>query len=159
MSWSFDGPLLQSFPGHMAIVDDVDIDPTGEFIASVSRDFTAKVYHLTDAKLLHSISLGRHSPKGVCFLDPQTVIVTNYWGALIKIDLANGNVLTRTIAENGISAVARSGKHLVAVSYDGVAYLVRTTDLQVVNMYRSMQQRLEPSALIRPSAGLSPATT
>ena len=150
LSWDFDGQLLQRFPGHMAIVDDVDIDPSGQSIVSVSRDFTAKVYRLNDAKLLESYSLGRRSPKAVCFLDPQTVIVTNYWGALIRIDLQSGDVLTRTIAENGISAVARCGDYLVAVSYDGVAYLVGRRTCALRTTLRSMQQRLEPSHLIRP---------
>jgi WD40 repeat protein len=144
--------LLERFAGHMAIVDDVDIDPSGQMIVSVSRDFTAKVYRLDDGKLLHSFCLGHRSPKGVCFLDPQTVIVTNYWGSLLRIDLRSGEILSRPIAENGISAVARSGEYLVAVSYDGVAYLVRPADLGVANTLRSMQQRLHPSALIRPAA-------
>ncbi len=114
----------------MAIVDDVDIDPGGNLITSVSRDFTMKVYRIDDGKLLHSFSLGHRSPKGVCFFDPQTVIVTNYWGALLRVDLASGEVLTRQIAENGISAVARSGDQLIAVSYDGVAYRVRPRRLE-----------------------------
>lgn len=150
LAWDFDGNLLQRFPGHMAIVDDVDIDPSGKRITSVSRDFTMKVYSIDDGKLLHSFSLGRRSPKGVCFFDPQTVIVTNYWGALMRFDLDGGEVTTRQIAENGISAVARSGEQLVAVSYDGVAYRVRSTDLSVVNTLRSMTQRLQPSHMIRP---------
>jgi WD40 repeat protein len=157
LSWGFDGMLRERFLGHMAIVDDVDIEPNGELIVSVSRDFTAKVYRLDDAKLLHSISLGKRSPKGVCFLDAKTVIVTNYWGALIRIALETGDVLTRTIAENGISAVSRCGDYLVAVSYDGGAYLVRPSDLQVQNSLRGMLQRLVPSALIQPCRELAGA--
>lgn len=157
MSWGFDGQRIEQFLGHMAIVDDVDIEPTGEAIVSVSRDFTAKVYRLSDARLLHSVSLGRRSPKGVCFLDPDTVIVTNYWGALLRIDLTTGDVLTRTIAENGISAIARCGTDLIAVSYDGVAYLVRSSDLRVIKSLRGMRQRLEPSALIQPERELAGA--
>ncbi len=159
LAWDFEGNLLQRFPGHMAIVDDVDIDPGGDLITSVSRDFTMKVYSIHDGKLLHSVSLGHRSPKGVCFLDPQTVIVTNYWGALLRVDLATGHVLTRQIAENGISAVARSGDQLVAVSYDGVAYRVRSDDLSVVNTLRSMTQRLQPSSLIRPAVNSPVAST
>ncbi len=158
LAWDFDGNLRQRYPGHMAIVDDVDIDPSGKLITSVSRDFTMKVYSIDDGKLLHSVSLGHRSPKGVCFFDPQTVIVTNYWGALLRVDLASGHVLTRQIAENGISAVARSGDQLVAVSYDGVAYRVRSDDLSVVNTLRSMTQRLHPSRMIRPPE-TSPAAT
>jgi WD40 repeat protein len=157
-SWDFDGQVLQRFPGHMAIVDDVDIDPEGKQIVSVSRDFTAKVYSLDDGKLLHSFPLGRRSPKGVCFLDPRTVIVTNYWGSLLRIDVESGAILTRPIANNGISAVARSGDHLVAVSYDGVAYLVCPADLRVVNTLRGMQQRLEPSELIQPFESATPVS-
>jgi hypothetical protein len=109
-----------------------------------------KVYDLADGKLLSSHSLGHRSPKAVCFLDSQTVIVTNYWGALWRFDLTSDQVITRQIAHNGISSIAKSGEYLIAVSYDGVAYLVRPDDLSVVNTLRSMQQRLQPSALIRP---------
>ena len=41
-SWDFDGNVIRRFVGHMAIVDDVDIEPSGQRIVSVSRDFTAK---------------------------------------------------------------------------------------------------------------------
>jgi WD40 repeat protein len=155
LSWDFDGRLRERFLGHMAIVDDVDIDPTGRFLASVGRDFTLKVYALADGKMLASISLGRRSPKGVCFWDERTVVVTNYWGALLRVDLATGAVLTRQIAENGLSAAARSGEHLVAVSYDGAAYLVRPDDLAVMRTLRRMTQRLVPSpwTLAEPAIG------
>ena len=148
LSWDFAGQLLKRYPGHMAIVDDVDISPSGERIASVSRDFTLKVYGLESGRLLHSIALGRRSPKGLLFLEEDTVIVTNDWGELIRAELDSGRVTRRAIAKNGISAVARSGEHLVAVSYDGAAYLVDSEDLSVVNTLRCMTQRLQASALI-----------
>ena len=81
VSWDLDGKLLQQFLGHTAIIDDVDIDPSGRQIASTGGDFTLKVYGQDSARLLHSVSLGRRSPKGICFLDEQTVIVSNYWGS------------------------------------------------------------------------------
>lgn len=148
LSWDFDGNLRHRFLGHMAIVDDVDIDPTGTLIASVSRDFTMKVYRLDDGSMVGSYSLGRRSPKAVCFLDINTVIVTNYWGSLIRFDLSNDTTLVRHIAKNGISALARAGEHLVASSYDGALYLVDPNTLEPVNTLRSMTQRLRPSALI-----------
>ncbi|MGB5259907.1 MAG: hypothetical protein WBO34_05220, partial [Gammaproteobacteria bacterium] len=147
-SWDFDGNRLHSFLGHMAIVDDVDIDPTGTMIASVSRDFTMKVYRLDDASMVGSYSLGRRSPKAVCFVDKDTVIVTNYWGSLLRFDLTSGDTLVRHIAKNGISALTRCGDHLVASSYDGALYLVDPVTLDSVNTLRSMTQRLVPSALI-----------
>ena len=64
----------------------------------------------------------------------------------MRVDLATGEVTTRQIAENGISAAARSGDHLVAVSYDGAAYLVRVEDLTVVRTLRRMTQRLQPAS-------------
>ena len=145
LSWELDGRLRDRFRGHMAIVDDVDLDPSGRLLASVGRDFTLKVYDLEGGRLLHSVSLGRRSPKAVCFWDPRTVIATNYWGALLRVDLDGETVLVRQIAENGFSAAARCGEHLVAVSYDGAAYLVRPDDLEVVQVLRSLTQRLQPS--------------
>jgi WD40 repeat protein len=147
-SWDFDGNRLHSFLGHMAIVDDVDIDPTGTMIASVSRDFTMKVYRLDDGSMVGSYSLGRRSPKAVCFVDKDTVVVTNYWGSLLRFDVTSGDTLVRHIAKNGISALARCGDHLVASSYDGALYLVDPVTLEPVNTLRSMTQRLMPSALI-----------
>jgi len=147
-SWDFDGNRLHTFLGHMAIVDDVDIDPTGTMIASVSRDFTLKVYRLDDASMVGSYSLGRRSPKAVCFVDKDTVVVTNYWGSLLRFDVTSGATLVRHIAKNGISALTRCGNHLVASSYDGALYLVDPVTLEPVNTLRSMTQRLVPSALI-----------
>ena len=143
-SWTFDGEPLRRFPGHTAIIDDVDLDPSGRYVASTGRDFHLKIYRLDDGTLLHSIELGRRSPKALLFLDERTVIVANYWGELLRIDLDGSRMQRRTIARNGISAVTRadaSGEHLLASSYDGAAYLVRTADLAVVNELRAMHQR------------------
>ena len=148
LSWDFDGNLLQRMIGHMGIVDDIDIDPSGSMIATVSRDFTLKIFDLGDGKMTHSFSLGRRSPKAVCFFDPDTVIVTNYWGALLRFDLRTDNVLVQPIAKNGISSIARCGDCVAVTSYDGAAYLVRAEDLAVQNTLRGMTQRLQPSALI-----------
>jgi WD40 repeat protein len=146
-AWDFDGNLVERFLGHMAIIDDVDIDPSGECIASVSRDFTLKVYGLSDGKLRHSIGIGRRSPKAVCFVDPKTVVVTNYWGSLLRVDLESETITQRQIAKNGISSIVPSGEDLIAVSYDGTAYRVSANDLEPVNQLSGMTQRLQASPL------------
>jgi WD40 repeat protein len=142
LSWTLDGEILQHFPGHTAIVDDVDLSPGGDRIASASRDFTLNVYDVADGRLTHSIELGRRSPKSICFWDADTVIVGDYWGALIKADLSTGRVTRRTIAANGISSLSRSGDGLIASSYDGGIYLVSVADLSMRNVYRAMTQRV-----------------
>lgn len=147
LAWDFEGRLLRRYPGHMAIVDDVDIDPEGRCIASVSRDFTAKVYDFTDGRLLHSFALGHRSPKGICFWSPNAIIICNYWGAVIRIDLASGTMIERQIAQNGVSAINRCGKHVVVVSYDGSAYLLDPQTLEPAASLQTMTQRLQPSRL------------
>ena len=147
-SWNIDGELFRHYPGHMAIIDDVDIDPTGTYIASVGRDFTLKVHGFDDGLLYYSISLGRRSPKGVCFYTNNVVIVTNYWGELLKVTLADGKVTRRNIARNGISAIVPNGDFLVAVSYDGAAYLIRSEDLKIVNSLRAMTQRVDENVFV-----------
>jgi WD40 repeat protein len=145
ISWTLDGQLHDRYLGHMAIVDDVAIDPGGTHLASVSRDFTLKVYRLADGRMQHSVSLGRRSPKSMCFVDERTVIVGNYWGELIKFDLEAERVTRRTIARNGISSVCSQGSHVIASSYDGALYLVDPVDLGIVGELRAMVQRiLEP---------------
>jgi WD40 repeat protein len=148
LCWRLSGELLERFTGHTAIIDDVDIDPTGEFLASVSRDFTLKVYHLASGKLLHSIALGHKSPKSVCYLSPNKVIVGDYWGALLQVDIERATVFRKPIARNGISSLARSGSHLVAASYDGAAYLIDPQDLTVIRTLRAMDQRLERAVTV-----------
>lgn len=142
LAWDFDGRLVERFHGHMAIVDDVDVDPSGEAIASSGRDFTLKVYELASGKMLHSLDTGRQSPKSVCFWDRRTVIVGNYWGYLIRADLETEEVRRVRIAPNGLSALARSGEHLLAASYDGALYRVDPHQLTVVNTLRAMTQKV-----------------
>ena len=149
LSWTLDGEMIRSFPGHTAIIDDVDLAPAGDRIASTSRDFTLNVYRLEDARLTDSIELGRRSPKSLCFWDEDTVIVGDYWGALLKVDLATGKITRRSIAANGISSLSRCGTGLAASSYDGGVYLVSVDDLSVRNVYRAMTQRLDAAAADR----------
>jgi len=146
-SWRFSGERLHRFAGHTAIIDDIDLDPSGEFLASTGRDFHLLIYRLDDGALLQAFDLGRRSPKAVCFVDRETVVVTNYWGELLRVDLNTGAILRRQIAANGISAIARTsavGDRLLASSYDGSNYLVRSSDLRVINRLQAMQQRPEP---------------
>ena len=143
LSWSFDGELLERFLGHTAIINDVDLDPGGTFLASVSRDFTLKVFELATGRLHHSIPLGLRSLKSVCFWDEKTVLVGDYWGSVIRVDLASEQATRAVVARNGISALARQDAGLVAVSYDGSASLIDPEDLGVRNVLRAMTQRLD----------------
>lgn len=148
VSWDLEGNQLQEFRGHMAIIDDVDIDPTGKYVCSAGRDFSLKVYGLIDGKLLHTVSLGRRSPKALVFFDEHTVVVTNYWGELIRVALPGEKSLRKQIAANGISSIARCGDNLVAVSYDGGVYLVAPGDLTVLRSMHAMLQKVAEPACV-----------
>lgn len=140
LAWSFDGELLQQYLGHSAIINDVDLEPSGQRVASVSRDFTLKIFDVASGRLQHSVPIGRKSLKSVCFWNESMVVIGDYWGGLIHVDLETESVRRKVVAGNGISAVARSGEHILAASYDGTIYLVRP-DLTVVRTLRAMQQR------------------
>lgn len=147
-SWRFDGELLHRFAGHTAIIDDIDLDPSGRFLASTGRDFHLLVYRLDDGLLLDAFDLGRRSPKAICFVDADTVVVSNYWGELLRVDLRTRTLLRRQIAANGISALARAdeaGRELLASSYDGAVYRVRSADLSPAGTLRAMTQRPLPA--------------
>ena len=143
VSWTFEGEVVERYLGHVAIADDIDIDPTGELVATVSRDFTLKVYAVRTGRLVAARSLGQRSPKSICFWDRDTVLVGNYWGHLFRFDLAGDTVASAEIASNGLSSLTRSGRHVVASSYDGGVYLIDPSDLSVVNTLRAMRQKLE----------------
>lgn len=144
--WNLDGSRSRRLAGHTAIVDDVDFSPSGDRIASAGRDFVLKVHRLQDGALLHAIRTGRRSPKSICFLDEETVVIGDYWGALIRVDLRTSRISRATIAANGISSLSRSGEYLAATSYDGAIYLVEPFSMTVVNTLRAMTQRLAPAA-------------
>lgn len=143
--WDLDGPTHRHLAGHTAIVDDVDFSPSGDLIASAGRDFVLKVHRLHDGALVHAIRIGRRSPKSICFVDEDTVVIGDYWGDLIRVDLPTSQVSRARIAENGISSIARSGEYLVATSYDGGIYLVEPSSLKVLNTLRAMTQRVRPT--------------
>jgi WD40 repeat protein len=140
--WDLDGATHRHLAGHTAIVDDVDFSPSGDLIASAGRDFVLKIHRMHGGALVHAIRIGRQSPKSICFVDETTVVIGDYWGDLIRVDLRTSRVSRARIAENGISSLARSGEHLVATSYDGAIYLVDPHALQVVNTLRAMTQRV-----------------
>ena len=74
-----------------------------------------------------------------------TVVIGDYWGDLIRVDLPTSQISRAQIAENGISSIARSGEYLVATSYDGGIYLVEPSSLKVLNTLRAMTQRVRPT--------------
>jgi WD40 repeat protein len=141
--WSTDGGLLANLKGHSAIINDVDLDPSGDLLASVSRDFTLKIYDIGAGKLIHSLALGRRSLKSVCFFSATRVFVGDYWGRLSAVDLETGEVRGQTITRNGISALSRLGDRLVAVSYAGCACLFDPVSLAEVGRLDVMEQRLD----------------
>jgi len=145
-SWDFNGNVLQTFAGHLAIIDDVAISADGKLVASAGRDFTLKIHRLSDGALIHNIGLGKRSPKALEFIGSDVVIVTNYWGELLRVDLNDESVLCQRIAENGISGIAIKDEQVVASSYDGGLYLVNPSTLETINRLHSMQQRVNSPA-------------
>ena len=149
VAWTFEGERSRGFPAHVAIADDIDLDPNGDLVATVSRDFTLKVFDLEGGQLVHNLSLGQRSPKSVCFFDPETVLVGNYWGQLMRFDLSRGSKTVASIASNGLSAARRCGAHVVVTSYDGAVFLVDPRTLEVVNTLRAMTQRVSDATVSR----------
>lgn len=142
-AWRFDGEIIGDFKAHTAIIDDVDISPSGRLIASAGRDFVLKIHDLETGLLHANIPLGNRSPKALCFVDDATVIVTNYWGELLRVSIDEEKVTRKTIANNGISGIAVINRNIAATSYDGSVYLVNPENLDVFNRYSAMVQRVE----------------
>ncbi|NJM90778.1 MAG: hypothetical protein HC863_00325 [Myxococcales bacterium] len=140
-SWSLDGEIVERFLGHTAIINDLDVDPQGEFLVSVSRDFTLKMYEVEGGRMLSSFSLGSRSLKSVCLMSSRVAIVGDYWGFLIRVDLETGAVRRKSIARNGISSLSRCGDLLVAASYDGGLYGVHPDTLEITQQLIAGEQR------------------
>jgi len=142
-AWNFQGEVLRTYIGHTAIVDDLDFDPSGEWLASVSRDFTVNVYEFSSGLMRHSILLGRESPKCVLFWDRNRVFVGNYWGDVWRVDLRTEEVTAFHVAENGVSSLSRSGPHLATASYDGRVCLLDPETMAVISRQSFLQQKVD----------------
>lgn len=142
-SWTFTGEVIERYLGHTAIINDIDLEPSGARLASVSRDFTLKIYEVESGRLQQSIALGRRSLKAVCFVSQDLVLVGDYWGHLIRVELTTGRATRKAIARNGISSIGRAGDLVVAASYDGHIYAVRSDTLESVHTIEAMRQRVE----------------
>ena len=143
VSWDFSGNVVQQYLGHTAIINDVDISPSGKYIASVSRDFSVKIYEFETGELIYSYNLGKKSLKSVCFFNDSTLIIGDYWGNLIKIDLLKGSISRNKLASNGISSISRGVDYVVAVSYDGSVNIINPIDLTIEKRTIAMKQRVE----------------
>ena len=142
LSWSLDGRLLDSFPGHTAIADDVDFDPSGRFIASVSRDFTVRVFEFESGRLRNSVAIGHRSPKSVCFWDENTVLVGDYSGGIDQ-GRSHSQSLFQAADRQEWFELTFTRRGVMASCYDGAVYLISPEDLSVTNTYRAMTQRLD----------------
>jgi WD40 repeat protein len=146
-AWSLEtGEHQLAFPGHTAIVNDIDVDPAGTRIATVGRDFSLDVHSLDSGHLLQAYPLPRRSPKSVVFATDDTVVIGDYWGYVVRVSLDGGVSSRRRIAANGISALARHDGAVMASSYDGQILLVDVATLEVVAALRAMWQRPAPPA-------------
>lgn len=143
VSWTFAGEIVQRYLGHTAIINDMDLDAQARRLASVSRDFTLKVWDLESGRLEQTFLLGHRSLKCVAFASPRVVVVGDYWGSLIRVDLESGTVTRRKLAGNGVSSLARCGDDLVACSYEGSVHLVDPTTLEPCRSLRAMEQKPE----------------
>lgn len=141
-SWSFDGQVIAEYLGHTAIINDVAFSQSGKRIASVSRDFTLKIYDFEGGALIDSISLGRRSLKSVCFASEDIVFVGDYWGGLIRVDLRTGEVRREQIAGNGISSLVGCGPLMLATSYDGSVCAIDPDKEGIAHRIEAMKQNL-----------------
>jgi hypothetical protein len=79
----------------------------------------------------------------VCFASDNVVLVGDYWGSLIRVELDSGSVTSVVVARNGISSLTRCSDLVVAASYDGRLYAVRPETLEIAVRLDAMQQRLD----------------
>ncbi|MBJ6362184.1 WD40 repeat domain-containing protein [Paenibacillus sp. GCM10012307] len=143
ISWDFDGNKKNSYLGHTAIINDLDISESGSRIATVSRDFTLRVYDFDTAQPIHTVSLGRKSLKSVSFYSDSIIVAGDYWGNLIVVSLETGDLNTINVAQNGISSVAKIGSHIAASSYDGAIYIFDPVSHSIIDTYREMIQKVK----------------
>lgn len=142
LTWTLSGEVIHRLSGHTAIVNDVDLDPAGTRLASVSRDFTLKIYDVASGRLEQSFALGQRSLKSVCFVSDRVVLIGDYWGSVIRVTLDSGEVTKVVVARNGISSLTRCADFVIAASYDGSLYAVRPETLTVAHQLEAMRQRL-----------------
>ena len=73
-AWSLGGEIVRTFPGHLAIVNDLDLDPEGQRLATVGRDFCLRIFDVESGEVLWCERLGFRSLKSVCFASMDRVV-------------------------------------------------------------------------------------
>jgi WD40 repeat protein len=158
-SWSLDdGKTIMRFPGHTAIINDIDVDRRGHLVVTVGRDFVANVYVLDEGRLIRTVPLERRSPKAVLLLDERTVLVGDYWGYLVFAPLDGRRSRCVRVASNGISALARRPDgDVLACSYDGSLLLIDCAACEVIGALHAMKQHVERPAVVSGVESMSAA--
>ncbi|MEO1337029.1 MAG: hypothetical protein AAFV29_15400, partial [Myxococcota bacterium] len=158
-AWSFDGETIRTFPGHMAIVNDIDLDAGGQRLATVGRDFCLRIFDVASGEILWTERLGFRSLKSVCFATIDTVVVGDYWGSVFVVNLSASVVHRYKIATNGISSLALGANgHVVAASYDGSVSIIDPQTGGVLQRVEAMQQRRVIAAPQTPAPPHAPQT-
>jgi WD40 repeat protein len=144
-SWTLDGDVADLYR-HDAIANDVACH--GQRVVSVGRDFTARVFDLESLEIA-VIPLAHRSPKSVCFLSSDHILVGDYWGYLTWLHITRrGAIRELKVADNGISALTTTDHGALACSYDGQILLVGKEPQRVLARLSLMTQRpaaAEPS--------------
>lgn len=142
LAWDWSGKLIRRFGGHTAIVNDLDLSVDGEWLVTVSRDFTLRLFHYATGQIYQAVDLGRRSPKSVLVVDSENVLVGDYWGYLLAVNLRNERVTALRIALNGISSLTRVGANVLATAYDGSLLLIDPHQATKVVQIQGPQQRI-----------------
>ncbi len=141
-TWTLAGELLRTIPAHPDIVNDVAASEEGLSCYTVGRDFTIRRWDVLSGDLLACVALPKQSPKTVVVCGAEgLVVVGTYWGDLVGFHAESGSLCQVPLAFNGISSLVATREGLLAASYDGALYLVRTSDLAPIDKRCFMRQR------------------
>jgi WD40 repeat protein len=103
------------FAGHASYVYDVEVDPTGERIASLAWDGTARIWAARDGSPLRTLRLAELEGRVVTWL-PGGRIACGSNRVVSTHDTATGEILSRlelTAGPRGVAWDARTGRILV----------------------------------------------
>lgn len=153
--WNEGGEIVQKLYGHTEIINDISISPSGNLLATASRDFCINIYDLNSYQLVGTYKLGNKSLKSICFINEFNIIVGDYWGNIIKVEVETGYSTKKRISSNGISSLARKNDtQFIASSYSGSLYHMTCSEdgFSLINQLKFMEQRVDsPHRFLVPS--------